>query len=378
MRDLYIGLMSGTSMDAVDGVLVAFDTTTPALLASHSTPMPIALKNELITLSMPGFDEINRMGALDQQVGELFADTAIQLLHKTNIHAEQIRALGSHGQTIRHQPFGPHRFSLQIGDPNLIAEKTGITTVADFRRRDMAKGGQGAPLVPAFHAAVLRNAQHNQVVLNLGGIANITWLPRDATQTVTGFDTGPANILLDAWAALHLQQPCDYDGGWAASGQINSTLLELLLTDEYCKLPAPKSTGREYFNLAWLEKITQQHNFALHHEAPQNVQATLCEFTARTIANAIKPLTCDRILICGGGIKNQYLLSRLRNCCDPLPIHSTEEFGIDPQWMEAMAFAWLAQQTLAGRAGNLPSVTGANAYVTLGGIYPTNILLHTK
>jgi anhydro-N-acetylmuramic acid kinase len=368
MTELYIGLMSGTSMDAVDAVLVDFSDHAPHLMTTHSNPLPDNLRKELIALCTPSHDEINRCGAADVRVGKLFAETIKQLLAKANIAKKEIRAIGSHGQTIRHMPNGKYPFTLQIGDPNVIAQETGITTIADFRRRDIAAGGQGAPLAPAFHNYIFHNAQEERIVLNLGGIANITWLPKDIHLPVIGFDTGPANTLLDAWINKNLQKNFDENGEWAASGKVNLELLNLLLSDPYFQRPHPKSTGREYFNLVWLTNILEKYKKNI---LPQDIQTTLCELTAQSILQAITslPLTAGKILVCGGGIKNTYLIQRLKHHANNFTIHSTEEFGVPPQWMEAMAFAWLAKQTLEKKAGNLPSVTGARELVVLGGIY---------
>ncbi len=368
MHDLHIGLMSGTSMNAVDAVLVDFSQPQPKLLATHTQSLPADLRAELLALCQPGENEINRMGMLDVRVGKLFAETTQHLLTKAKIKPAEIKAIGSHGQTIRHQPLAADPFTLQIGDPNVIAEITGITTIADFRRRDMAKGGQGAPLAPAFHNHIFRSNKQNRVVLNLGGIANITWLPAQTELPVIGFDTGPANTLLDAWAFEHLHKTFDNNGEWAAGGKVDASLLEILLTDAYFSRKPPKSTGREHFNLAWLNKNLARLSATV---APQNVQTTLCELTAITIAQAIHSLTTTNydLLICGGGIHNKYLLQRLESHCKNSKIHSTEEFGVAPDLVEAMTFDWLAQQTLAGKPSNLPSVTGASQQVILGGIY---------
>lgn len=366
-ESLYIGLMSGTSMDAVDGVLVDFAHQPPKLIATHKQLLPEDLRKELIELCLPGFNEINRLGKLDVRVGQLFAETTKNLLNKANISAKQICAIGSHGQTVRHKPDGEYPFTLQIGDPNLIATETGITTVADFRRRDMANNGQGAPLTPAFHAYVFRDATEDRIILNLGGIANITWLPADNTLPVLGFDTGPANLLLDAWIYQQCRKPFDDDGRWGATGKVNPELLTQLLADPYFQQAPPKSTGRELFNLAWLEKnlLTQKKI------TPADVQATLCELTARSVFHAINQLglTRGKILVCGGGIRNQHLMQCLTQHSSHFTLHSTKEFGIPPEWVEAMTFAWFAQQTLAQKPSNIPSVTGATRPVILGGVY---------
>lgn len=364
MRQLYIGLISGTSMDAVDAVLVDYSDPQPILLASHSQAYPKDLYQEVLQLCSPGHNEIYRLGAVDVEVGRLFAETANQLLAKTTVSATQIKAIGSHGQTIRHHPYGEIPFTLQIGDPNTIAELTGITTIADFRRRDMAKGGQGAPLAPAFHYHFLGGSNEDRIVLNIGGIANITWLPADKKLSVIGFDTGPGNTLMDAWVKKNKDQAYDEAGVWAASGIINEELLTKFLLDSYFSLPYPKSTGKEYFNLKWLE------NFITFSDQPENIQATLCELTAISIAAATKKLmTTGKVLVCGGGMQNSFLIQRLNVHCPQFSIESTETYGIDPQWVEAMAFAWLAKQTLEQKPGNMPEVTGARGNSVLGGIY---------
>lgn len=376
MKELYIGLMSGTSMDAVDAALVDFNAAKPELIATHSQSIPAALKKALLDLCKPGHDEINRMGQLDIEVGLLFAETANQLLLKNSLSNSEIKAIGSHGQTIRHQPTGNHPFTLQIGDPNIIAEKTGITTLADFRRRDMAAGGQGAPLTPGFHNEIFRTASEDRIILNLGGIANITWLPANSNLPVIGFDTGPGNTLLDAWISKHLNKNHDEKGAWAASGKIDVKLLDAMLADDYFKLSHPKSTGREYFNLQWLEKILLGNHLQntgdtkSNGRIAENIQATLCELTVLSIAITIDKLIKPcKILVCGGGIKNHYLIERLKINCPWSSIHSTDEYGVPPQWLEAMAWAWLAKQTLNKKPGNLPTVTGASKKVILGAVY---------
>lgn len=365
-KELFIGLMSGTSMDAIDAVVVDFASSPLQLLATHREPIPDEIKLPLHELCLPGPDEINRLGSLDIQVGNLFARACQMLLQKANLHSSDIMAIGSHGQTIRHQPRFQFPFTLQIGDPNIIAESTGITTIADFRRRDMARGGQGAPLVPAFHNEFFRNSKINRVIVNIGGIANITLLPADSSLPITGFDTGPGNTLLDAWTRSHKDQPCDWNGGWARSGILNNSLLETLLSDSYFQQAPPKSTGREYFNLLWLQDKLP------NNIAAADVQRTLVEFTACSIINAINRFghaSTAQIILCGGGVHNHFLLERLEYHRGQHSLHSSAEFGIDPDWIEAIAFAWLAKQTLTGKPGNLPTVTGAKQAVILGGIY---------
>jgi anhydro-N-acetylmuramic acid kinase len=341
MSELFIGIMSGTSINAIDAVIVDFSQPPLKLIASHTKEFPQELQSELNDLCSPGTNEIYRLGMADAALGKIFAETVNELLASAKIDAKEIHAIGSHGQTIRHHPHGPHPFTLQIGDPNIIAEETKIKTVADFRRRDIACGGQGAPLAPAFHQYLFRTPHKNRIILNLGGIANITFLPADSHSPITGF------------------------GAWSSKGKMNQTLLKKFLEDDYFKLQPPKSTGREYFNLAWLEKYL---SFLKLNLSPEDIQTTLCELTAITIANAITS-TQSEIFICGGGIKNLFLLERLRKQLIPHELHSTEKLGAPPEWIEAMAFAWLARQTLSGKAGNLSEVTGAKRNRILGAIY---------
>lgn len=364
--ELYIGLMSGTSLDAIDAVLVRFGTGNfPELLHNHSHDITQDIRSAIESICQPGSDEINRMGVLDRQLGELFAQAVIALLEEASVPAKQICAIGSHGQTIRHQPGGSHPFTLQIGDPNTITCLTGITTVADFRRMDMAHGGQGAPLVPAFHDAVLRSPDENRAVVNIGGMANVTLLARD--HPVSGFDTGPGNVLMDSWIQKNRQLPFDRDGKWAASGQCHSSLLDTLLSHPFIHAPAPKSTGREAFHLAWLESVLA----AFPQLSAADIQRTLLEFTASSIALAISllPSRVDRVLLCGGGSDNLFLKERIGALLDGIAVSSTTALGVEANWLEAMAFAWLARQRLENRPGNVPEVTGANRPCILGGIY---------
>lgn len=368
MSDLFVGLMSGTSMDAVDAALVDLSGSLPALVACTSIPVPDTLRRELQELNHGGgANELERLARADVHVGRLFADTTKALLTTAGIPASTIRAIGSHGQTVRHCPSGSTPFTLQIGDPNLIAERTGITTVADFRRRDIAAGGQGAPLVPAFHSALFRSAAENRVAVNIGGMANITVLPANPLPPIIGFDTGPGNVLMDAWAARHLGRPLDDSGQWAGSGAVDPALLYRMLADPYFSQPPPKSTGREHFNLSWLE-------YALGQDAipPQNVQTTICELTAVSISKAVESIVPrpQRVLICGGGVHNRTLMQRLEALLSGIEVESTARHGLDPDWVEAVAFAWLAKQTLEGKPGNLPAVTGARHPVILGGVWP--------
>lgn len=367
VNEVYIGLMSGTSIDAIDAVVVDFTDQRPKLLATHKLLIEQHLREELLNLCHPGHDEINRMGKLDFQLGELFADASNAVLNKSGLTTKDIRAIGSHGQTIRHHPRGDYPFTLQIGDPNRIAEKTGITTVCDFRRRDLTKNGQGAPLVPAFHAKLFQSENQNRVILNIGGIANISILPANSNAIVTGFDPGPGNILMDAWTQEHLNKPFDENGLWAATGKVIPDLLFSLLNENYFDRKPPKSSGRELFNLAWVQKHLEGLSASYN---PEDVQATLLELTAQTISQAIQEYApqSELIIVCGGGVYNVTLMQRLKQL-NPISIQSTDEIGIAPDWIEAMAFAWLAQQTLSGNPGNLPSVTGANGPAVLGGVY---------
>lgn len=358
--------MSGTSLDAIDAALVDFSAgQPPKLLQSYMHPIPAAIRSEIELVCQPGPDEINRAGAVDRRLGELFAEATVELLEQANVPATQIRAIGSHGQTIRHHPDKSVPFTLQIGDPNTIAFLTGITTVADFRRMDVAAGGQGAPLVPAFHDATLRDDSENRVVINLGGMANITVLAKDTP--VTGFDTGPGNVLMDSWIQKKRQLPYDQNGIWASSGHCNIALLDQLLSHTYIRTPAPKSTGRETFHLAWLESLLT--TFTTVSDA--DIQRTLLEFTARSIALAINelPLPIDRALLCGGGSHNGMLRERIRELLAGVDVGSTTDVGVEADWLEAMAFAWLAKQRLDRVSGNIPAVTGASRHCILGGVY---------
>lgn len=367
MPELYIGLMSGTSLDGIDAGLVDFSEINPRSIGFEYFPFPELLRIQLSNLtSTDGPILLRDYGVLDTQLGNLFADAVNNLLAKIELPASAITAIGSHGHTVYHAPHLETPFSLQIGDPNIIAQRTGITTVADFRRRDIAAGGQGAPLVPAFHHAAFTSAKENRAIVNIGGIANITILPKNNSDTVLGFDTGPGNTLMDQWIEKLKTVNYDNAGDWAKSGCVNQELLELLKSDPYFSEKAPKSTGKEYFSLKWL----YQRAPALSDYRIEDVQASLCHLTAESICDAIQlygPET-ERVLICGGGVHNKYLLTLIQqrlNC----PIVSTENYGFHPDHVEAIAFAWLARQTINNLPGNLTRVTGAQAPVILGGIY---------
>jgi len=359
--------MSGTSLDGVDAVLVDLSKFSPQLNTTHSHPIPSHIRQKLIELTHPDWTgSLASIGTIHQQLGKLFADSVNELILKSKVTPQEIIAIGSHGQTVWHQPDGSHPFSMQLGDANLIAELTNITTVADFRSRDIAAGGQGAPLVPAFHQSVLSHPVKNRAILNIGGIANITYLPSSNNRSnISGFDTGPGNGLVDAWINKCKQEEYDKNGAWAASGEIKPDILDILIADPYFKLPPPKSTGKEAFNLAWLEKVLGKK---LHEYKSKDIQATLTELTAKTIADNIHN-DCEELFVCGGGIHNLFLIERLKQHLPHVPIASTEALGINPDWMEAIAFAWLAKQTIEGKAGNLPITTGAKNFRILGATY---------
>lgn len=365
--DYYIGLMSGTSMDGIDAALIAFDNHHTKLIETHALKIPPSIKSRLLQLIQNQNIDLILLGETDVALGELFAEAALQLLKKADFSAEKITAIGSHGQTIYHKPHGRYPFTLQIGDPHVIAARTAITTVADFRRRDVALGGQGAPLTPAFHAYLFPRYEQDQYVLNLGGIANITYIPADSTKPIIGFDTGPANTLIDQWCEKHTGHPYDKNGAWAQSGKIIPELLETLLADDYFQKPFPKSTGREYFKLDWLKKHLT-HTIA----AANDIQATLTALTAKTVANAILEHTHTKLWLCGGGSNNVFLCDLLATYLPHCSIESTEKKGIPPQWIECAAFAWLAKQTIEKKPGNMPSVTGAATATRLGSVFPRN------
>jgi len=370
MSKLYIGLMSGTSLDGVDAALVELNNNHNTIIEAHTQTFPKGLHDDILKLcTSSGSNEVEQMGQLDNRIADLLSQSVKTLLDKSGKTHADITAIGSHGQTIRHAPEAEHPFTLQIGNPALISFRTHIDTVADFRRGDMASGGQGAPLVPAFHNAVFASREYTRVVLNIGGIANITVLPQDQNQAVIGFDTGPGNMLLNAWIEARQGKPFDNEGSWAASAVPDQKLLDALLKEAFFHRSPPKSTGRELFNLAWLEKILVHHGRSL---APAKVQATLSELTAISIGKAIKNYgqNCSEVLICGGGMHNTDLIRRIKSKLPQCSIHSTEEFGFNPDYVEAATFAWLAKQMIERIPANLPSVTGASQAMILGALYP--------
>lgn len=357
LPQLYIGIMSGTSLDGIDLVLADF-TTRPSLLSSCLLPFPANLQRELRSLAEPGDNEVERIGPVEYQLAECYAAGVRQLLQQANYQPEQIKAIGCHGQTIRHRPSQTQPFTMQLGNMHLLAALTGIRVIADFRRKDMAYGGQGAPLVPAFHQAVFARAGKSRAVVNIGGIANISLLSADAT--ITGYDTGPGNCLMDDWVSLHRQLPYDKDGVFSAEGKLLPGLLQQLLSDPFFQQRGPKSTGREYFHLAWLQKqLTGQ-------EAPADVQRTLCHFTALSIANELQLPNLSEVFVCGGGVHHPVLMADLQQLLTPAKVKSSSSEGVDPDWVEAMAFAWLAQAFDQQRPGNVPAVTGARKACVLG------------
>jgi len=359
---LYVGLMSGTSLDGVDAVLVDLSGARPRLMANAHAPFDSALRRELLALNSSGADEIERAGRAGNELAQRYADAVAAVLARSETPASAVCAIGCHGQTVRHRP--ERGYTTQIGNPARLAELTGIRVVADFRSRDVAAGGQGAPLAPAFHAVVFAEAAEDRVVLNLGGIANLSFLPRQGA--VIGFDSGPGNCLLDLWAARHLGRPHDPGGAWAAGAAPIPALLERMLREPYLAAAPPKSTGRDLFNAAWLQA-------ALHGgEDAQAVQATLLELTSRSVADAISRHCrgARRIIVCGGGANNTALMRRLAALSAPAALDSSDRHGIDPQLVEATAFAWLAQRSLESLPGNLPAVTGARGPRVLGAVYP--------
>ncbi len=366
-QEYYIGLMSGTSIDGIDAGLYDFSTKQVRVIDFYYHPYTAQIKQQIKQLCNSYQSvSLEDYGQLDTQLGLLCAEACLSLLEQAQIESKNIRAIGSHGQTIRHAPCLKNPFTLQIGDANIISQQTGITTIADFRRRDIAAGGQGAPLVPAFHQAVFRNTTENRVIINIGGIANLSILPKDAQKNCLGFDTGPGNTFMDYWVSQHKHCAYDESGEWAATGKIHLELLKQLKNEAYFSAPPPKSTGTEFFSADWLTK--KLATLPVYYS--EDVQRTLCQLTAETIADALlkyAPET-DKIFICGGGVHNKALLSALQYSLD-IPIASTTTEGIPPDQVEAMAFAWLAKQTLLGLAGNLPETTGAKESVILGGIY---------
>lgn len=363
----YIGVMSGTSLDGVDVVLAVIDENSVTQLASLSWPIPIAVKEAVLAICQGQPLTLSQLGQLDNRLGNLFADAVLALMSQEKLAAQDIVAIGCHGQTVWHEPTGDAPHTMQIGDNNIIVARTGVSVVGDFRRRDMALGGQGAPLVPAFHQALLAHVSERRMILNIGGIANLSLLIPG--QPVRGFDTGPGNMLIDAWIWRNLGKPYDKDAEWANDGKVILPLLQDMLNDPYFAAPAPKSTGREYFNYGWLSQYLARYPGL----RAQDVQATLTELTAVTISEQVLLSGgCERLLVCGGGSRNPLVMARLAGLLAGTEVATTDEYGISGDDMEALAFAWLAWRTVAGLPGNLPSVTGASQATVLGAIFPAN------
>ena len=364
---LFIGLMSGTSMDAVDAALFAFEEGGVTTVATHSAAIPDDLKRELHALAQDPSAAALRVWNADARLGSVLADAVAELLGIAGIDSRDVAAIGSHGQTVYHAPRATPPLTAQLGDPNVIAERTGITTVADFRRRDIAAGGEGAPLAPAFHRAVFSSTAVERGILNLGGIANLSVLPADPDRPPLGFDTGPGNTLLDAWARRRFDANMDRDAALARQGRVIPSLLDALLSEPYFDRVPPKSTGRELFNETWLESRLATHPDA----APRDVLRTLCELTVEAAARAIERFAprVGEICLCGGGARNPLLAERLAQRVSPVRVDTTARLGVHADWVEAAAFAWLAMRTLAGAGGNAPTVTGALRETVLGGIH---------
>ncbi len=353
-------------MDAIDAALVRIDGHELELIQYQQTPISKKLQQTIRSINTES--TLSEISEIDVIMGNLFAEASLKIIEAGDLALEDIHAIGSHGQTILHLPDDKYPRTLQIGDANIIAYQTGITTVADFRRMDIAAGGEGAPLAPAFHQWQFQNKTSERVILNIGGMANITLLPADNKTVITGFDTGPGNALMDEWVQKHLDQDFDRDGEWAKSGLCNQELLSALLDEDYFNTAPPKSTGKDFFNLQWLENKLLQSKTSVN---TNDVQATLLELSVMTISDAIKTHApdCDEILVCGGGVQNKLMMQRLRDLQTKTEISSTEKAGLNPDAVEAVAFAWLAKRRMENKYGNLTSVTGADDQVILGAIY---------
>ncbi|ORU93269.1 MAG: anhydro-N-acetylmuramic acid kinase [Cycloclasticus sp. symbiont of Bathymodiolus heckerae] len=364
MGQFYIGLMSGTSLDGVDLAIVDFDTLKPTLISTHFTKYPNKLLTPLKNACRQSSIHFDELGRLDAELGVFYANCVQQALSNASLNSHDITAIGSHGQTIQHSPNSQPSYTLQIGDANRITQNTGISVVADFRRRDIAAGGQGAPLVPAFHQAIFQSSIENLAVVNIGGISNVTFLPANCSEAIIGFDCGPGNTLMDQWCQQYFDRPYDESGDLSRAGNVSTDLLNNLLRDPYFSQGYPKSTGPEYFNLNWLKNHLERNP-----TSTEDTLSTLCELTASCIAQSIQQLpSVNKTLICGGGVHNSHLQARLETLLNS-PVTTTATYGVDPDIVEAMAFAWLAKQTIEGRTGNIPSVTGAKQTVVLGAIY---------
>lgn len=368
MSELYIGLMSGTSLDGIDGVLADFSGSRVLVTHHASAPFSPALRAELLALNTPGSNELHRAALAGNALSQAYAQVVQTLLEHSGLPPAAVRAIGAHGQTVRHRPqeFDGTGYTLQLGSPALLAERTGIAVVADFRSRDVAAGGQGAPLVPAFHQGVFGRDGETVLVLNIGGISNLSVLGADGS--VLGFDCGPGNALMDYWCQQHNGQAFDAGGAWAASGRVLPELLASLLDEPFVHKPPPKSTGRDLFNPAWLGHHLQAFGTA----NPADVQATLTEYTASACSISVNSYKYDSkiMAVCGGGALNTHLMARLQAACPGVQVAATDTLGLPALQVEAAAFAWLARQALHGLTGNLTSVTGAAGARVLGAVYP--------
>jgi anhydro-N-acetylmuramic acid kinase len=359
----YIGIMSGTSLDGIDVILSDSSISPPLLACTHYLPYDKNLRRQILELHQSGNDELHRAAILSNELARCYAEAVVGLLTKSGISSQAVTAIGCHGQTVRHCPQPQRSYTLQLGNAALLAELTGITVVADFRSRDIAAGGQGAPLVPKFHQILFADPKNHRVIVNIGGISNLTSLAPYGE--VAGFDCGPGNLLMDAWCLRHLGAAYDRDGAWASSGKVIPELLERLLRLEFFSLPPPKSTGRELFNLSWLE------SYLSGKERPEDVQSTLSQLTTLSIAKSLLAHfpSAGEVFLCGGGARNTDLVERLRAVLPRKRVELTDVLGVDADWLEAFAFAWLAQQAMVGAPGNLPEVTGARGPRILGAIY---------
>ena len=365
MSSYCIGLLSGTSMDAIDALLADCSGPVPQLIATHRQAIEPDLKTRLVEIVNSGpASRLGEVWSVHQQLGDSFAKAAGILLQTSGIDSGQVRVIGLHGQTVLHQPRARPPYTLQLGNPGIVAEQTGIPVVADFRSMDIAAGGEGAPLAPLLHRALFRSDEEDRLVINLGGIANVTCLARD--RDVTGWDTGPANCLLDAWIQRHRQQAFDKNGDWAASGQPDQELLSQLLADPWLATAPPKSTGTDYFNLDWLIG-----HIGSNTHRPRDIQATLAQFTARSLRESVNRdagFNPDRILLCGGGVHNQDLVQRIQDQFETIPVQTTAAQGLDPDWVEGLLFAWLGWQRLNQRILDSRAITGARRPLMLGTI----------
>ncbi len=361
----YIGIMSGTSLDGIDAILADLRTPSLSLVRTFFLSYDASLRQQLLDLHQPGYDELNRAALLSNELSHLYSQAVSRLLKDSGITSQHVVAIGCHGQTVRHCPGFDKNYTIQLVNAALLAELTDMTVVVDFRSRDMAAGGQGAPLVPAFHQAVFMSPNCHRIIVNIGGISNITSL--ESGKAVFGFDCGPGNLLMDAWCLRHIGKAYDKNGEWAASGKVIPSLLAQLLATQFLTLPPPKSTGRELFNIDWLEC------YLLGSEVPEDVQATLLELTVISITQSIYDYcsTSEEVYVCGGGAQNSFLMIRLKQALPRKMVALTDKLGIEADWVEAYAFAWLAQQTVSGAPGNLPAVTGAKGERILGAIYRT-------